>query len=80
MTAFFDFKFISLNNCSTELCDLYSLKSFEEISSLANSIIPPPELFLSSRNGEVKPCFAIWIEGNEGCNFVSEISKMSNLS
>ena len=58
----------------------YSLEIFEGISSLTNSIIPPPELFLSSRSGEIKPFIANWLEGNERSTFVSEISKMSNLS
>ena len=76
----FELKFISINTFSTELLHLYPLKSFEGICSLTNIIIPPPELFLSSRNGDLKPSIANWLEGNEGSTFVSEISKMSNLS
>ena len=30
---------------------------------LTNSIIPPPELFLLRRNGELKPSIANWLEG-----------------
>ena len=41
-----------------ELFGLYSLKSFEGIFSLTISIIPPPVLFLSRRNGELKPSIA----------------------
>ena len=63
-----------------KLFGLYSLKSFEGISHLTNSIIPPVELFLSSRNGELKLSNVNWLERNEGSTFVSEISKMSNLS
>ena len=59
---------------------LYSLKSFEEIFFLKNSIIPPPELFLSSRNEERKLLTANYLEGKDGSTLVSEISKMSNLS
>ena len=38
----------------TEPFRLYSFKSFEEICSKTNSIMPPSELFLSSQNGELK--------------------------
>ena len=78
--TFFDRKFISINIFSTELFGLYWLKSFEGICSLTNNIIPPPELFLSSRNGTIKPFIANWFEGKDGSTFVSETSKMSNLS
>ena len=50
---------------STELLGLYLLKSFEEISFLTNSVIPPPELFLSSRKGTLKPSIANWLEGKD---------------
>ena len=43
-------------------------------------MIPPPELFLSSRNGELKSSIVNWLDGNGGSTFVSEISKMPNLS
>ena len=42
--------------------------------------MPPPELFLSSQNGELKASIANWFEGKDGTTFVSEMSKMSNLS
>ena len=45
---FFDLKFITINIFSTALFGLYSLKGFEGISSLANNVIPPPELLLLS--------------------------------
>ena len=77
---FFDLKFIYINIFSTELFGLYSLKGFEGISSLTNFMIPPPELFLSSRNGELKSSIVNWLDGNGGSTFASEISKMLNLS
>ena len=77
---FFDLKFISINIFSTELFGLYSLKSFEGISSLSNSMIPPPKLFLSSQNGELKNSIANWLERKKRSPFVSEITKLCNLS
>ena len=62
---------------SIELLGLYLLKSFEGISSLTNSVITPPELFLSSRKGTLKPSIANWLEGKDSSTFVSETSKMS---
>ena len=52
----------------------------KEFLPLTNSIIPPPELFLSSWNGTLKPFIANWLEGKDGSTFVSETSKMSYLS
>ena len=75
---FFDHKFISINIFSTELSRLYWLKGFEGISSLTNSIIPPPKPFLSSRNETLKP--SIGSKDKDRSTYVSETSKISNLS
>lgn len=40
----------------------------------------PPELFLSSLNGELKPSIANWLDRKDGPTFASEMSKMFNLS
>ena len=61
-THFSDCKFISINIFSTEQFGLYSLKSFEGASSLISSIMPTPELFLSSRHGELKLIIPNWLE------------------
>ena len=65
-----------MNIFSTELFDLFWIKSFEGISSLTNSIIPPPELFLSIRNGRLKPSIGHWLKGKDGSTFVLETSKI----
>lgn len=41
-----------------------------------NSIMPPPELFLTSQNGELKPSIFNWLDGIDRSVFVSKISKM----
>ena len=38
--------------------------------------MPPPELFLPSRNGELKPSIFNWLDGTDRSVFVSKISKM----
>ena len=55
---------------STEPFGLCALKSFKGISSLTNSIIPPPEVFLSSRDREVKPLISDWLEEEDESTFI----------
>ena len=78
-SRFYELKFISINIFSVELFGLHSLKSFEGISSLINNIMPPPQSFLSSQDGELKPSLPNWLNGKDESTFVSEITKMSNL-
>ena len=80
--------FQNSNVFETGLSDFYKLtftvlKAYfqkQKPNCLANSIILPPELFLSSRNGTLKHFNANWLEGKDGSFFVSETSKMFNLS
>ena len=72
---FFDLQFISINIFSTELFGLYSLKSFEGISSPTNSIMPPAELFLPSRNRELKASIANCLHGKDESTFVRRSAK-----